>query len=292
MDAIKPLVVGNVTAYNNYNATDYHSFNFGVKYKESFADLKLELGLYYTLCNIVIKKYAENAYTDLLQKHLTRIGTDARGIWGLSADRLFMPSDFDNNGKLTEGIPVPAWGDVKPGDIKYKDYNNDGIINENDMSVIGINSNNSQISLNIDLKYKHWQLFLLPIAQLGGQGVKNSNFYWFKGNSAKFSEIALGAFDVNNPDPNADYPRLSLGSGSNNYRNSTYWLYSRSNLQLVTAQLSYNMSFRNSLILSDIKLYVKGSNLYMLAKDKDVLQLNYGVAPQNRVFSIGAMLTF
>jgi len=138
------------------------------------------------------------------------------------------------------------------------------------------NSNNSQLSLNIDLKYKQWQLFLLPVAQFGGQGVKNSGYYWFKGNSAKYSGIALGAFDENDPDPNADYPRLSLGSGSNNYRNSTFWLYDRSNIQLVTAQLSYNMSVKNPLVLSNIMLYAKGTNLFMLAKDKDVLQLNYG----------------
>ncbi|MPN31343.1 hypothetical protein SDC9_178817 [bioreactor metagenome] len=102
----------------------------------------------------------------------------------------------------------------------------------------------------------------------------------------------MGAFDENNPNPNADYPRLSLGSGSNNYRNSTFWLYDRSNLQLVTAQLSYNMFVKNSRVLSNIMLYAKGTNLFMLAKDNDVLQLNYGSAPQSRVFSIGAMLTF
>jgi len=278
--------------FENYNATDYQTYNIGFKYQDDIGNLHINLGLFYTYNDAIIRKFAENIYTDPTQIHLLRTGTDARGMWGLTADRLYLSTDFDNNGKLISGIPVPAWGDVKPGDIKYVDYNGDGSVNEDDVSIIGRNGNNCQISMNIDLKYKQWQLFLLPIAQMGGKGFENSDYYWFRGNTAKYSKIALNAFDENNQNPNASYPRLSLGSGNNNYRNSTFWLYDKSNVQLVAAQISYTLLFKNNPYIGNLKLFVKGTNLLMLAKDKDVLQLNFGAAPQNRIFALGAQVTF
>lgn len=292
MNALKPSVVGGITTYENYNATDYKTYNLGLKYKDDFGDLHVDLAVYYSRNDAVLRKYAENIYRDADQMHLTRAGTDARGLWGLTAERLYFASDFDEQGNLLEGIPVPAWGAVKPGDIKYADYNGDGDVDDDDISELGRNSNNSQLSFNIDLKYKQWQLFLLPVAQMGGKGFKNSAYYWFKGNSAKYSVVALDAFDENNPDPHAAYPRLSLGSSDNNYRNSTFWMYDKSNLRLVAAQISYNLLFKTNPYVNKLRLFLKGENLFMLAKDRDVLQLNYGVNPQSRVFAVGAGLTF
>lgn len=292
MDVLSTSTLGGVSSYANYNATQYQGINLGLKWNEKFGDFQLELGLFYTLSNATIRKIAENKYIEPTNIHLSRVNTDARALWGLSSDRLYLASDFDNTGKLLTEIPIPSWGQVKPGDIKYLDYNNDGIIDDNDVSIVGRNSNNSQISMNIDLKYKQWELFLLPIAQMGGLGYKNTAYYWFKGNSAKYSEVALGAFDENNPNPNADYPRLSLGSGTNNYRNSSFWMYDKSNLQLVSTQLSYNIMFKNNPYIHNLKLYAKGYNLFMIAKDKELLELNFGSAPQSRTLSFGATITF
>jgi len=292
MDILSASTLGGVTSYANYNANQYEAINLGLKWGEKFGDFEIDLGLFYTLSNATIKKIAENKYIEPTNIHLSKVNTDVRALRGFIFDRLFLASDFDASGNLVEGIPIPTWGQVKPGDIKYKDYNNDGSIDDNDLSIIGRNSNNSQISMNIDLKYKQWELFLLPIAQMGGQGYKNSDYYWFKGNSAKYSEVALGAFDENNPDPKASYPRLSLGSSTNNYRNSSFWLYDKSNLQLVSAQLSYKIMFKNNPYIQNLKLYVKGYNLFMIAKDKEVLELNFGSAPQSRVATFGATITF
>ena len=292
MDVLSPSTLGGVSTYSNYNATGYQGINIGLKWKEKIGAVQLDLGLFYTLSIATIRKIAEPNYTEVTNKHLERVNTDARALWGLNSDRLYLASDFDNTGKLLTGIPIPTWGQVKPGDIKYLDYNNDGLIDDNDVSIIGRNSNNSQISMNIDLKYKQWELFLLPIAQFGGKGYKSSAYYWFKGNSAKYSDVAMGAFDEINPDPNAAYPRLSLGSSPNNYRNSSFWMYDKSNFQLVAAQISYNLLFKNNKFIHNLKIYTKGNNLFMIAKDKEVLQLNFGSVPQSRIISLGAVVTF
>lgn len=292
MDVLKPLVAGGVSSYSNYNASNYEAVNIGLKWNEKLGDVQIDLGLFYTFSYATIRKIAENFYNEPTNKHLSKVNTDASALWALTSERLYTPSDFDALGNLNPTLPTTTWGKVKPGDIKYVDYNNDGMINDNDLSIVGRNKNNSQIALNIGLKYKQWEFFVLPMAQFGGNGFKNSNYYWFKGNSAKFSEIALGAFDVNNPDAAATYPRLSLGGSTNNYRNSTYWMYDKSYFQLVAAQLSYNILFRKNQILKKINIFVKGSNLFTIAKDKTVLELNYGTAPQSRIISLGTTFAF
>lgn len=292
MNALKPSLVGGITTYENYNSTDYKSYSIGVKYKEKIGELDLNMALYYTRNDATISRIAENTYVDPGKMHLIRTGTDARGLWGLTAERLFMPEDFSDDGILRDGISMPAWGNVRAGDIRYIDHNKDGLINEDDVSLIGRNNNNVQLALNLDLKYKQWQLFMLPLAQMGGSGFKNSSYYWFRGNSAKYSVHALKAYDINNPDPYASYPGLSLGSSPNNYRNSTFWLYDKSYIQLLTVQMSYNLLLNNNPALNSIRLYAKGNNLFMIAKDKDVIQLNYGSAPQSRIFALGAIVVF
>lgn len=61
-------------------------------------------------------------------------------LFGLVAEGLFTEDDFDENGKLKEGIPVQNFSDasnLRPGDIKYRDMNGDGEITAVDRTAIG-----------------------------------------------------------------------------------------------------------------------------------------------------------
>ncbi|WP_294083336.1 hypothetical protein [Proteiniphilum sp. UBA5384] len=292
MGAIKPNTLGAIIPFSNYNATNYQTLNIGLKLNKKLGDFHLGLGAYYTLSVAKIKKIAETQYVEPENKHLSKVNKDARAMWGLIAERLFLDTDFATDGTLNDDIPTPTWGDVKPGDIKYLDYNKDGVINDDDQTIIGRNSNNNFLSFNIGLIYKQWELFLLPIMSWGGQDYKNSEYYWFKGNEAKYSIEALHSYSPENPDAYSVYPRLSLGSSSNNYRNSTFWLYERAQFGIESTQLSYQLLFKDNPDAFRMKLYCRGTNILMLAKDREVLELNFGSAPQSRIFSIGAIVTF
>jgi hypothetical protein len=61
---------------------------------------------------------------------------------------------------------------------------------------------------------------------------------------------------------------------------------------LLSAQLSYNLNIKNNSFVTDVRLYAKGSNLFMIAKDKEVLQLNFGSTPQSRTVALGAIVMF
>jgi len=274
----------------NYNDYKYQGFEFGLNYSEQFGDVKMNIGVNYIYSKSTITKLEEPVYPTE-NAYLTRIGTSNNALWGLTDEGLYSLADFEADGTtLLAGLPKSTYGAVKPGDIKYKDVNGDGEIDSDDQTVLGLNSNNQQVSLNIDLNYKNWQLFVLGIGSWGGQGYKNSNYYWFTGNQAKYSEVALNAYNPENPNPNAEYPRLTTGSGANNYKNSTFWMYDKSYFSLSTVQVGYNFNLTSA--MKSLKLFARASNLLSAGKNIDIQQLNWDSAPQSRVFAIGLTASF
>lgn len=281
-----------LTPVGNFNETRYQGVELGLNYTEKLGDLKLNVGVNYLYSVSGIEKWEEPVYPEN-NKHLSKVGTSASAMWGLTSQGLYSPADFEVDGTtLIAGIAKPSWGTVRVGDIKYQDINADNVINSDDQTVLGLNGNNQQLSLNFDLNYKNWQLFVLGNASWGGYGMKNSNYYQFRGTEAKYTEEALKSYDPANPDPNAEYPRLSLTNGNNNYQNSTFWMYDRASLWLSTVQLAYNFDLAPTAALKTLKLYARGGNLLTTGKSVNITQLNWNSAPQSRVFTLGLVANF
>ena len=294
MDNNSPATLGSIPIFENFNTTVYQGVEIGIKHTEKIGKFSITIGANYLYSANKITKIDEPVYNLPTNINLEKVGTSDNALWGLTSAGLYMPSDFDALGNLLTSttMPTPTFGTVRPGDIKYVDYNKDGKIDANDKHVLGLSGNNQMYSFDFDLKYGNWQLYALGIGQMGGKGFSSSNYYWFKGITAKYSTVALGAFDPLNPDPNAAYPRLSLSNGSNNYQNSTFWMYDKSNFSLSVVQLGYNFKFRQKSAISGLKVYGRGSNLLTIAKDLEIQKLNYQSAPQNRTFSIGLIASF
>lgn len=292
MDNNSPATLGGVPIFENYNTTVYQGMELGIKHTEKAGAFSLTIGANFMYSVSNITKIDEPVYNLPTNINLEQVGTSSNALWGLTSAGLYMASDFDSYGKLLTTLPTPTYGTVRPGDIKYVDYNQDGKINANDTHVLGLTGNNQQVSFDLDLKYGNWQLYALAIGQMGGKGFSSSNYHWFKGTSAKYSIVALGAFDPLNPDPNAAYPRLSLSNGTNNYINSTFWEYDKSNFSLSAVQVGYNFKFKQHSAITGLKIYGRGSNLLTFAKDLEIQQLNYQSIPQSRVFSLGLIASF
>ena len=292
MDNNSPASLGSIPIFENFNTTVYQGIELGVKHTEKAGKFSITVGANYLYSANKITKIDEPVYNLPTNINLEQVGTSSNALWGLTSAGLFLAEDFDSFGKLLSTIPTPTYGTVKPGDIKYVDYNNDGKINTNDRHVLGLGGNNQIVSFDLDIKYGNWQLYALAIGQMGGKGFTNSSYYWFKGTSAKYSTVALGAFDPLNPDPNASYPRLSLSNGNNNYNNSTFWMYDKSNFSLSVVQLGYNFKFKQHSAISGLKLYGRGSNLLTIAKDLEIQKLSYQSSPQSRTLTLGLIASF
>jgi TonB-linked SusC/RagA family outer membrane protein len=172
--------------------------------------------------------------------------------------------------------PKQMFGEYMPGDVKYKDVNGDGIINDDDVVPIGASRVPSMIyGFGFSVLWKGFDINI----HLQGAG---SSSYFINGPSVyPFAEGGWGnvltdlgnaknrwiskeiSGDPATENPNAKYPRLSYGGSANNYRTSTYWLRDGAYLRLKNVELGYTLPSRlmSSIHVNKARVYVMGYNL-------------------------------
>ncbi|HLU88405.1 MAG TPA: TonB-dependent receptor, partial [Cyclobacteriaceae bacterium] len=275
-----PGFFGNLP-FENYGSYKTTGLELGLHYSMDFGAVKARLGgnLVYAVPRVLAMD--ELNYEDNYRRQ-TGKATDA--IFGLTAVGLFRDqADIDSS--------VPQdFGPVQPGDIKYRDLNQDGIVDDNDIGVIGNGGARLSYGLNLHLQYKSFELFALGSGEAGQERLFNSPYYWVYGDR-KYSAIVRERWTPETAET-ATYPRLSSMADANNFRNSTFWMYETNYFNLHTAQLTYTLANANIAGVDQVRLFLRGSNLAMMSKEKEKLQLNVGTLPQMRSFSLGVNLMF
>jgi hypothetical protein len=292
MSSTYPQILGFENfVYNNNNSDQTQGVELGINYKFEVAkDFSITAGSNLLYISPKITKIEEPLYEGA-DAALMKIGTATDALWGLKSDGLYSEADFNTDGTLVSGLPVPAFGAVKPGDIKYLDQNGDGVIDNNDQRIIG-HGLRTQYSLYLDLNYKNLEFYILGIGQLGDDNYRTGDYFRVFGN-VKYSEMVNEAYGPNNMDVNALHPRLSATSSSNNNRNSDYWLYKNNSFVLPVMQLTYHFSGSNKLsFLKDSKVFFRANNALVMASNKQYSELNIGGAPKTRNFTIGLVTSF
>ncbi len=271
-----------IIPYVNYNIDNRSGFDFSAQFNKSIDKVDLSLGVVGTYFDTKAEKRDENFEYD----YQTRIGRPINGLWGLENLGFFdSQDDIDNS-------PTQQFGETKPGDIKYKDQNGDGIIDANDEVYLGRWDTPFRLGLNFTAKWKNFTLFARADGFYGGSGFKNNSYYWVRSDN-KYSDIVLDRWTEETKDV-AKYPRLTTTSGDNNFRNSDFWMYKADRINLSQVQLTYDFSpsvLQNSFI-SDLSIYLGGYNLLTISKEKKHFEMNVGSAPQTRLYNIGIVGTF
>jgi TonB-linked SusC/RagA family outer membrane protein len=205
---------------------------------------------------------------------------------------LFEAEGFFRNAEDIASSPVQIFDNVKPGDLKYKDQNNDGVINQNDVYPVG-NTNMPKFtgSVQAGLEYKGFDLSLLFQGVTGRSVYLSGNYFEAFQNNGKISEFALGRWTPDNAE-NATYPRLSANNNLNNFQNSSFWLRDGSFIKLRNAELGYTVPSRitEKIKISSARVYLNGTNLwswdYLDFSDPETIT-GY---PAVRTFSLGVRL--
>lgn len=231
------------------------------------------------------KRFPYNESTGL--PYGSRMGLECVGFYSLS--------DFDLDGELNMGLPIPLFGSVQPGDLKYKDQDGDGIIDETDFVNIGNPSYPStSFSFGAEFKYKSFDLSLLFTGTAGSTinlldypqwrtFEDNGNaFAWAQGAWVYYPEAKLDTRDT------ATYPRLSTTTNENNYTSSSFWIRKNNWLRLRNLELGYT--------IKGCRIFVRGYNLLTFSRllsdyDMDPETVNYGY-PQGRSYNAGIQITF
>jgi TonB-linked SusC/RagA family outer membrane protein len=156
-----------------------------------------------------------------------------------------------------------------PGDIKFKDLNNDGVINASDQTIIGSPFPKFTYGFNASLKYKN---FDLDVFLTGKQDQYLYNLVWGTVNEGNGDNNAttdqLRRWTPTNT--NTDIPRAIYGNPGLNTRPSTRYVENASYLRIQNVQIGYNLGRRvlNSLKLSRLRIYLSAENLATITKYK------------------------
>lgn len=288
--------------YANFNSDKTTGIEMGLDYTyRSSYDFYVTLGGNVMNINPVITQRDEPLYEGV-DAELLRTGKASDAIWALVADAnqpLYSESDFTSEGVLVDGLPAPTFGAVQPGDIKYLDQNGDGVIDQLDQRIIG-HGRRTQYSAYLDIRFKNIGLYLLGVGRLGDSNSRNESDgqdveegYFQVIGDVKYSEYALQAYGPDNMDLNALHPRLTTRSGGNNDRNSSYWLYENNSFMLPTIQLTYHFDGGNTMpFLQKSQIYVRGSNLAIMNKNKAYTEVNPYDSPRTRSVVIGILTSF
>jgi hypothetical protein len=193
-----------------------------------------------------------------------------------------------------EASSVPAFVGYtpQPGDIKYLDRNNDGVINQLDQSPIGPTSPAINLGFNLGFRYGGFDFSALF------QGALNRNVYLSGGGYWEFQNSGLGQAyqqQLNRWTPataaTATYPRLSIGNNTNNDIFSTYWFRPADYVRLKNIELGYTVPVRltNAIRLKSARLFVNGTNLLTFTnlKDVDPEVSDLGTYPIQKLLNIG-----
>ena len=273
-----------IIPYINYNIDKRVGIDFSIYAQKKFGEFDLKLGV----SGMWYKSTADKRDENYEFAYQSRVGKALNGYWGLESEGLFQSqSEID-------AAPKQTFGDVKPGDIRYKDQNGDGKIDSNDEIFLARWDSPFMSGINFTLKWRNFTFFALGNLYLGGHGMKDNSYYWMRG-TGKYSEIARDTWTPENP--GAAYPRLTTSNGDNNYRTSDFWMYSNDRFNLRKVQLTYSIPgtvFENSFakFVKGIDVYVSGNSLLTIAKERKILEMNVGRAPETRYYSIGFKAMF
>ena len=281
-------VLGATSAYENAGIVDTKGVEVGIDYMKKFGDFRLNLGANFSFTKNIIKEQLEEAKA---HDYLYSTGKPVGQIFGYQAIGYFVDqADIDNS-------PEQRFGEVSPGDIKYKDQNGDGFIDELDQVALGYNSSVPEIyyGFNVGLEWKGlgFNAFFQGVGHytswttLSGlyrpliNGNAISNYYY--------------ANRWTPETPNARYPRLTTQTVQNNTQNSSVWLENGSFLKLRNMEVYYKLP--HSLIskwhLNTAKVYVRGVDLFCWdhINEIDPESLGNGIAT-TRSINVGLSVGF
>lgn len=272
--------------YVNYNIDQRSGIDFNVQLNEELAGVNWTLGVAGTYFDSKAIRRAENNLFDYQNTE----GTPLDGIWGLQSQGFFMnPEDIENHGASQQ------FGTVRPGDIKYTDQNDDNLVNNQDQVYLGKagwNGAPMEFGVHLTARWKNFTLFTLGTGQLGAYGVKSGDYYWVNGDN-KYSAEVRGRWTEETSN-SATYPRLTTQNGSNNFRNSDFWMYSTDRFDLQKVQVSYNVP--NSILqksnIGELQIYITGANLLTVSPNREIMETNVGTTPQMRFFNLGINAKF
>ena len=243
--------------------------------------------------------------------YIARVGGPRASFYGVVWDGVYGLEDFDVTpaGKyiLKEGV-VTNGNDksvIQPGDIKYVDMNGDGIVNQNDMVVIGRCAPIHTGGFNNDFSWRNFNLNIFFQWSYGNQ-IMNANRIFMEGNYANKNINQFASYKDHWTFENQDSRNFRVGGQGPRGVYSSRTIEDGSFLRLKTVQLSYTLPRRltSRLKMESVSVSIAGQNLWTWTAysglDPEVSTrhttltpgFDYSAYARNRVFTTGINIKF
>lgn len=260
MSAIYPGITGKGnTLYSiNYNATLSQGVEAELHGNLQFGDFRMRIGgnIAYGYSKTV--KQARIDYPDdLAGLQATVFDGDVKGYKVIGTFR----DEAD-----IELSPKQVFGKVYPGDLKYEDTNNDGVVNSADRTIIANTTPHIQYGISVSLEWKGFNLDVLGYGLAGFDQMLTTKYYQIYG-TRKYSNVLNTGLPNGNP-----HPVLRADDANNNFITSDYWKVDGGFFKLRNLEFGYTLPHNASkkIGLNSLKFFFRGTNLFTISKIKDL----------------------
>lgn len=269
----------------NFEATDYYGADICVKFTDKIGDFGYSVGAWTSLNRTKRVKYDERKYRES-ESYLRREGKPTDVIYGYIYEGQFATDE--------EAQSVVQYHDetLKAGDFKYRDVNNDGIIDTKDQKVIGNSAPKAYYAFNVSLFYKNFELHATADGKAGFDMVMNNDYYRDGTGDGNYSQYIVDMVDA------GKYPRLTYTKVNNNFFTSSYWMQKRNYFKIQNIELAYNfrLQAKHQNALRNIRVFARAANVFTLSNvtgvDPESLDSGISTYPLNRTITGGLSLTF
>ncbi|WP_019539923.1 SusC/RagA family TonB-linked outer membrane protein [Proteiniphilum sp. X52] len=307
-DILLPSEVGFSLPSENLNSDMHMGYDFATNWSDKINELTYSIGANVTYSRFYDWEQYKPRFSNSWNVYRNSINHRFGYLnWGLEADGQFQsweeiaswPIDNDRQGNRT----------LRPGDIKYKDVNGDGVINGMDERPIGYRQDSTPV-LNFGLNFSFlWRGFDLAFDLTGGgmstwyQEWEQRNPFHDGGNNPQYymedTWRLTDIWDANSELIPGKYPMLLIGNSSHsNYWNSTFWKKNVRYIKVRNLEFGYTVpkSIVNKASISDLRLYLAGQNLFGLTNlinvDPEIQDTNGLAYPTMRIINVGLTLKF
>ncbi len=299
-----PGLFGVGSPTGNIAELENKGFEFEVGYDNKIGDFRIEIDGNISYVENEIKFLTnENEFIpgqrfgpQGLEITRTTVGLPIGYFFGYKTDGIFQTQDEVNNYVNGDGNLIQP--NASPGDLRFVDINNDGIIDLDDRTFIGDPTPDWTYGFNINASYKGFDLSIF------GQGIFGNQIYnvtrRFDLPFANYEASALGRWT--GPNTSNDYPRLVLDDPNGNFNSSSdFHVQDGAFFRIKTLQIGYNLpsNLLSKINVEKARFYVSGNNLFTLTKYKGFDPeigagngVDRGIYPQARFYLIGTNITF
>lgn len=230
--------------------------------------------------------------------NVNAVGHPVNSFYGYVTDGIFQTQEeIDNHAIQTVGST--KYNSTQPGDIRFKDLNSDGVIDENDRTFLGSPTPSWTFSINNTFSFYGFDLEIF-FSGVAGNKIYNGNRASLEAMSVAQNQLITTLDRWTGEGTSNDMPRAVFGDPNRNNRTSDRFIEDGSFLRLKNLSFGYTLPkhITKKAAMQAVRFYISGQNLFTISKYTG-LEPEVGgsgndlnVYPVSRSVTVGASITF